>query len=472
MNTKGLLLPIFSLPSKHGIGDFGKEAFSLLKLLKETGYNTWQILPLNPISYGHSPYQPYSSYAINDLYISLDDLVSRGLLNESPHGLRVGKPHINYEHVKEFKEKYYKQAFLNYINKYGYEELDKFILANPRIDEYAVFMAKKELNHDSVWNNWIAVNQDELNRIEYYHIFKQMILLDEWNKIHDYAKELGITIIGDIPFYVGYDSSDVYFNRQLFLLNEQNAPTLVAGVPPDYFSNLGQRWGNPIYNFEEMKKDGYSFLIDRLVYATTLYDRVRVDHFRAFDTYYVIPSQYPDAKIGEWKFGPAYDFFDELYRRYPNIQIIAEDLGELRPEVYLLRDYYNLQGMNVLEFNLLDMTKDPNFKGSNYDNFLTYFGTHDNQTLRGWVISLKDSQITYFRRFFNKLGINARSLEDMVLKFAFANFKNVIISFVDLMHINNHGRINTPSTVNEVNWTIRLKDLQSLKYYLRKDLNV
>lgn len=471
MKIKGLLLPIFSLPSKFGIGDFGKEAFLLLDLLKENNFNVWQILPLNPISYGHSPYQPYSSYAFDDLYIDLEDLKKQGLI--SAFETLKASSRVDYETVREFKEKIYKEAYRNYLDKFGYSKIEDFRLDNKKIDEYASYQAIKQLNEkDTPWNkfNDALENKDYLN-IKYFHLFKQMVLFDEWKKVKKYAQKLNIKIMGDIPFYVGYDSSDVYFNRHLFLLDENNDPLFVAGVSPDYFSALGQRWGNPIYNFAAMKNDNYQFLIDRITFASTLYDYVRIDHFRAFDTYYSIPSYSKDATIGEWLYAPGYEIFDNLFAINPKINIIAEDLGNLRPEVYTLRDHYHFPGMNVLEFNLDNITS-RKFVKKEYDNVITYIGTHDNMTLKSYVASLSKKQKTKYNLYFNKLGINNNNLCDDITDFALCYFNKTIISFVDLLQYDSRGRINTPSTVNENNWTIRLKDFKLLSQRLRKYKNV
>ena len=470
MSIKGLLLPIFSLPSKYGIGDFGKEAFYFIDLLKKNKFNTWQILPLNPISYGHSPYQPYSSYAIEELYISIDSLIEEGLIKSAP-SFRKDKVHIDYEKERIFKDKYYKEAFNNYLSINNEDELLNFGERNLEINNYAIFMAYKELNNNIPWNKWNVndIDNKKFHEIYLYHLFKQMILFKQWDKIHNYAKENGIDIVGDLPFYVGYDSSDVYFNKQYFLLDENDNMTFVAGVSPDYFSSLGQRWGNPIYNFDKLKEDNYSFLINRIIFASSLYDKVRIDHFRAFDTYYVIPSIYEDARIGEWKYAPGYEIFDELYRRKPDIDIIAEDLGNLRNEVYYLRDHYNLPGMNVLEFTINDFINKGDFNKNDYDKFITYIGTHDNMTLTGYLYYLKMSEKTKMKEYFNLLGIKGNKLEDLFIKFAFRKFSNVIISFVDLLHFNNHGRINTPSVVDDNNWTIKLNSFEKIKYFMKKE---
>lgn len=471
MSIKGLLLPVFSLPNKYGIGDFGKECFKFITLLKKSGFNTWQILPLNPISYGHSPYQPYSSYAIEDLYLSLDDFIKEGLLDKVP-SFRRNKNHVDYEKVRLFKEPIYKKAFNNYLNKYGEEALINFAKENLKIDQYAKFMTLKEFNNGLSFDKWdknLYIDEKAFREKYLFYLFKQYYALKQWNNVHNFAKENGIVIVGDIPFYVGYDSSDVYYNKQYFLLDSNDNMTFVAGVSPDYFSSLGQRWGNPIYNFDELRKDNFSFLIDRIIYASSLYDKVRIDHFRAFDTYYVIPSDKLDARIGEWKYAPGYEIFDRLFSVKPDIDIIAEDLGNLRDEVYYLRDHYHFPGMNVLQFTIDTFLNHNinNFDG--FNNVITYIGTHDNETLTGFISKMKMSYKTKLKKYFNSLNIYSNNLNDMFLKFAFRNFNNVIISFVDLLGVNNHGRINIPSIVNDTNWTYKLSSFDKLKYYMKKE---
>ena len=277
----------------------------------------------------------------------------------------------------------------------------------------------------------------------------------------------GIKVIGDVPFYVVYDSAEVYYNRDKFLLDENFNPTFVAGVAPDVFSDLGQRWGNPIYNFEAMKKDGYQLIIDRLMYAAELYDVVRIDHFRAFDTYYVIPAQYDDARIGEWKLGPAYDLFDKLFERAPDMKIIAEDLGDLRPEVLELRDHYNLPGMNILEFTIWDWMKDKEaYKKTLKPNCIAYIGTHDNETCNGWLGNRTKEEIARLNEFFG----NPESIEDAMIKFGMDNFETFIVAAQDVLHLPADARINTPSTVNDINWTYRFTTLNDLGKALKKDI--
>ena len=463
-------MPVFSLPGKYGIGEFSSEAYSFIKMLKKYGFNVWQMLPLNPVAYGNSPYQSYSSYALEELYLPLDDLYKEGLIKK-PRRFRY-ESHINYDAVRAYKRSYYIEAYENVLKNKNYlRKIKNYQKSNIRIEEYATFMARKEINNGRSWIEWDKEDKAKEEYLKLYYVFLQYRTLLSYNKLHKFAQKEGITIIGDVPFYVGYDSSDVYFNRHLFLLDENYHPTLVAGVPPDYFSTLGQRWGNPIYNFEEMKKDGYSFIVERLAFAGQLYDEVRLDHFRAFDTYYVIPSQYDDARIGEWRYAPGYEIFDTLYRKYPNITLIAEDLGDLRDEVYTLKNHYNLPGMNILQFTILDYINGKPLPRDD-DKLITYIGTHDNDTIYGWYTTfLNEEDKLKVHNYLLTFDVKGNETCDRFISFAYRNFQNVVISFTDYLHLGKRGRINEPSTIKVDNWSIRIKDFKALRRAFNKNLN-
>ena len=471
MKMNGVLMPLFTLPGKYGIGEFSKEAYSFIRLLKKYDFNVWQMLPLNPVAYGNSPYQSYSSYALEELYLPLDDLYKEGLISK-PRRFRY-ESHLNYDAVRAFKKKYYFEAYENVLKNKNYiKRLKKFQIDNPRIDEYATFMARKEINDGKAWNEWNKVDEKREQYLKFYYIFLQYRVLISYNKLHKYAKKMGIALIGDVPFYVGYDSSDVYFHKELFLLDKDNVSTLVAGVPPDCFSTLGQRWGNPIYNFEKMKEDNYSFLVDRIGYAGKLYDYVRLDHFRAFDSYYVIPHIYDDARIGEWRYAPGYEIFDALYNKYPSINLIAEDLGDLRPEVYTLKEHYHLPGMNILEFTIFDYMRGRAIQSD--DKYLiSYIGTHDNDTVAGWYkdfVSKEDRpKIHDYLMTFNVKGDNTF---DRFISFTYTYFYNAIVSFSDFLHLGSRGKVNSPSTISNDNWSIRIKDFKKLRKAFNKHLNI
>ena len=440
----GVLLPVFSLPGNHGIGDFSNYAYEFIDWLKEHKYHYWQILPLNPIGPANSPYITVCSEAIDVRYISLDDLVERGLLEKAPkHHAEAGR--VNYQDVLAFKEKYLRRAYKN-----SKISLKKFIKENPWVSEYAKYLVLKNINDNKPWNEWIIKHipefaNDEIN----FHIWCQFIALDQWNNIKKYANKNGVKIIADCPFYVGLDSVDCYLNKDEFMLDEHYHPTVVSGCPPDGFSEDGQLWGTPIYNFEKMKENKYSFLINRIACLASRANLLRLDHFRAFDTYCVIPAGDENARRGEWRVGPRYEFFDELYRRYPDIQIIAEDLGDLFDSVLELRDHYNLPGMRIMEFNIFDDIEEN-------DRVVVYPGTHDNQTLYGWLKSLNEDQIAFLNRKFN----NPRNLYAAIFEHIW-NMKSFITIFQlqDILKLDDRARINFPGTVGDHNWSFKLRNM-------------
>lgn len=320
----GILMPVASLPSKDGIGSLGEQAYRFVDMLVDMGIKVWQILPLNPLGYGNSPYQPFSSYAGDEFYVDLDELVKTGLLKEEREVCSPAGPsdRIDYQRAKQYKEKYLKEAYEAFCiqNKpdADFEEFQKMDWVYP----YAVFIALKKQNNLRCWNEWPKEQQDWILDHKYdishledeigYQIFVQYMFYVQWMALKSYANEKGIYIMGDVPFYVGIDSLDVWSGRENFLLDEQWKPSSVAGVPPDYFSATGQRWGNPVYNWENMQEKGFIFWVNRLKYCSTLYDIIRIDHFRAFDTYWKIPASCETAVEGEWLEAPGYAVFDEL----------------------------------------------------------------------------------------------------------------------------------------------------------------
>lgn len=390
----GLLLGITSLPSRYGIGDLGLESYQLVDLLHDHHFTLWQVLPINPIGFGHSPYQPYSSKAGEPLLISLDLLAKEGYI-DLPTPTTNHLTTIDYEAVAAYKTPYFKKAYQTMLgSKEKLASYKDFIKAQPWVVDYGIFIAFKAFHHHQSWLDWdldykfypskknpslIKKHQDDIG----YAIFLQFIFHHQWQLLKAYCHQKSIRLIGDIPFYLGLDSVDVWMHQDQFLLDEDGHPTVVAGVPPDYFSPTGQRWGNPIYDWEAMKKDHYQFWIDRLSYMQTCFDDIRIDHFRAFDTYWQIPSTCDTAIEGDWILGPSHDFFDTIFKALPKLSLIAEDLGDLRPEVLALRDDYQLPGMQVVQFHL-----DPNQPFCKHENTVLYTGTHDNETLYGWFKNL------------------------------------------------------------------------------------
>lgn len=440
----GVLLPVSALPGNHGIGDFSTYAYQFIDWLKEHHYHYWQILPLNPLGPGNSPYVTICSEAIDIRFISLDDLVEQGLLKSVPE-FKKNATSIEYDEVLSYKDKHLRKAF-----KKSTYNLYRFKKENPWSVEYAKYLVLKKLNNDLAWNKWtnFDILNEQLEEID-YHIWCQYLAYKQWNKIVNYAKSNGVSIIADCPFYVGLDSVDCYLHQDEFMLDENHNPTVVSGCPPDAFSDDGQMWGTPIYNFEKMKENNYSFLINRISFLASHCHYLRLDHFRAFDTYCVIPAEDENAKRGEWKIGPRTEFFDELYRQHPDIKLIAEDLGILFDSVHELRDYYHLPGMRVIQFCIFEELEDN-------DNIILYPGTHDNQTLYGWLKSLDREQIKTLKEMFK----NPKDLYGAIFNYVW-KMKSLItiIPLQDLLKLDDKARINTPGTVSNHNWTYKLKDM-------------
>ena len=440
----GVLFPVSALPSLHGIGDFSDNVYAFIDWLKEHHYRYWQILPLNPVGPGNSPYMTLCSEAIDVRYICLQDLVDEGLLKRVPD-FRPHTTRVDYDAVLAFKDKYLRKAF-----KKSTYNLARFKKQNPWSVEYAKYLILKRINDGKTWNQWDIkeVPESEKGEID-YHVWCQYIALKQWNKIFKYANSRGIELIADCPFYVGIDSVDCYLNRDEFLMDEHYNPTVVSGCPPDAFSDDGQLWGTPIYNFEKMKENGYRFLINRITYLASHCHYLRLDHFRAFDTYCVIPAEDENARRGEWKIGPRFDFFDRLYAEHPDIKIIAEDLGEMFDSVIELRDHYNLPGMRVYEFCIFDNLPEST-------KFVAYPGTHDNETLYGWYKNLSEYNIGRLEEI---LG-HPKNLYKAIFNFIW-NVPSLMTIFQlqDLLKLDNKARINSPGTTGNHNWSFKLKDM-------------
>ncbi len=464
MSNKGILLPISSLAGHHGIGDMGVEAFKFIRWLNTRGFNYWQILPINPLGPGWSPYMTTCSEAIDFRYIDLDDLYKKGLLDKPVRKYHPNSKKALYVESGIYKQKILKKAFKNF-KKDNLDKLEKFKKKNKWVIKYALFNIFYEKNNKLPWNKWPKEEMFYLENhkaLEYpkqyknqvlYLIFEQYIAYSQWNKLLRYAHRYNIKIIGDLPFYVGYSSSDCWANKDVFNLDfDTYEPNTVAGCPPDGFSEDGQLWGNPTFNFEKMKKNNYKFYVNRLGAVAKLCDIVRLDHFRAFDAYYAIPNGAPNAKIGEWVEGPSYGFFDAYYKKYPNADIIAEDLGFMTDSVYALRDHYNLPGMIILQHALFD----PNTKDNGH--MIVYTGTHDNYTIKYWYDNLDDNARAYISNI-----IGADPNKDLLKQFMEYVFRRpskiTIIPMQDYLLLGNEARLNAPGTFGSPNWEWKLNKL-------------
>ncbi len=457
-------MPVASLPSLHGIGDFGPSSYEFVDFLKSSGFSIWQILPLNPLGYGNSPYQPYSSNAMDDLYISLELLHKDGLVQKAGSYNRFDST-IDYDEVRAYKQHFLRVAFKKFKKDEKYEEFIKL----DWVYNYAVFLTFKKSNRLICWNDWPKFMKDwivdkkmDLSPYESdieFELFVQYTLFKQWNDLKNYANSKGIEIMGDMPIYVGIDSADVWSNQNLFLLNKKGRPTFIAGVPPDFFSVTGQRWGNPLYDWPKHKANGFKFWINRLEYNSTLFDVIRIDHFRAFDTYWKIPESCPTAQKGRWIKAPGYALFDKLFEKLPDINIVAEDLGDLRKEVLELRDHYNFKGMRIVQFSF-----NPDGMEEDRENLIIYTGTHDNQTIRGWYNKQKKAEKIKIDNYLKDNGFDYENIGlNMVGYTLSSNAQIAIVPFMDVLNLTDKGRLNTPGTVGNPNWQYRLTRLNKLK---------
>ncbi|MGN1344193.1 MAG: 4-alpha-glucanotransferase [Traorella sp.] len=465
MRKAGVLLAISSLPSNYGIGDFGESCFQFIDDLNKAGFKCWQILPLNPLGYGNSPYQPYSSLAMDELYISLDELKKMGYIQKTKK-FNAYKKKVDYQAVREFKTPYYQEAFHNFKKDEKYQ----IFASLPWVRNYAVFLTLKKENDMKIWHEWSEEQKTWIKNHRYdltplqekieYEIFIQYILYSQWMKVKDYAHSKDIEIIGDLPIYVGIDSVDVWANQESFLLDDDGRPIFIAGVPPDYFSATGQRWGNPLYDWDYLAKHQFDFWCQRLEYNSKLFDFVRIDHFRAFDTYWKIPVECETAIEGEWVEAPGYQLFDTLFEKIENLNIIAEDLGNLRPEVLKLRDYYHLPGMKVIQFSFNPQTPFTN----ETENMVVYTGTHDNQTTLSWFTSQTNAFKKQTKVFFDINGYHYDTIVDNFIYYTLSlKAKIAIIPMQDLLGLDLRSRMNTPGTVGNPNWQWKLSSFKEFE---------
>ncbi|MGL4773091.1 MAG: 4-alpha-glucanotransferase [Clostridium sp.] len=483
MRKSGIILPIFSLPSDNGIGTFGKEAYRFVDFLKKGSVGYWQILPVGPTSFGDSPYQSFSTFAGNPYFIDLDVLVEKGLLKKEDilkYNYGDDRNDINYGVMYENRYKILKEAYKNFpVDTKSYldfkEENKKWLY------DYALFMSIKDLNKGIPWKEWeedirfrrtkALVEYSNLlsDEIEFY-IFMQYEFYSQWDKLKKYANSQGVKIIGDIPIYVAEDSADVWSNPEFFELDEDLLPKKVSGCPPDAFSDTGQLWGNPVYNWDNLKKYGYKWWIERIEASLKLFDCIRIDHFRGFESYWAIPYGDEVAINGTWEKGPGQELFDEIKKKIGEVDIIAEDLGYITKEVRELLDYCGYPGMRVLQF-AFDPNGDSEYLPHNYErNTIVYTGTHDNDTLKSWFKSLSEEERDFLQRY---TGMKDENDGMTLVRLAFSSVANTaIIQIQDLLNLDKEARINVPSTLG-TNWRWRMnkEDINEELSLKLKELN-
>jgi 4-alpha-glucanotransferase len=470
----GVLLPVFSLPSKYGIGTFSKEAYEFVDFLAAAGQSYWQILPLGPTSYGDSPYQSFSTFAGNPYHIDIEALIELGLLTEEEADkcdFGDTDEFVNYEKLYRSRYVLLKKAYDRLDTASSAKELKKEFEAfkkdsdNDWLADYSLFMALKNANDGRAWNTWDedirlrkpaalkAAATKYAQEVDFYS-FLQFLFLKQWSALKAYANGKGIEIIGDIPIYVAFDSADTWANPQLFLLDKKNCPIDVAGCPPDAFSATGQLWGNPLYRWDYHKKTGYSWWMKRIAHCYKLYDVIRIDHFRGFDEFYAIPYGNPTAEKGEWRKGPGYDLFDTMKKQLGDMKVIAEDLGFLTPSVIKLVKKTGYPGMKILQF-AFDSREESDYLPHNYDrNCIVYTGTHDNETTRAWFDKLPRNDKRFAKEY---LGLkNNKDAVWACIRACFASVSDTaIIPMQDYLELPAFARINTPSTLGG-NWIWRM----------------
>ncbi len=468
MRKNGILMPIFSLPSPYGIGTFGEAAFEFVDFLHNGGQSLWQILPIGITSFGDSPYQSFSSFAGNPYFIDLDLLTKDGLLSkEEIESFDFGDniESVDYEKLYNNRYKILKIAFSRFKKDAEYEAFEK---ANAYwLDDYSLFMAIKNSNQGAAWYEWdkslktrdanaITTVRNQLANDIAFHNFLQFIFNKQWTLLKQYANKKKIKIIGDIPIYVAYDSANVWANTKQFLLDDDFTPKAVAGVPPDAFSDDGQVWGNPLYNWDYMQKTNYSWWKGYLSHALKRFDIVRIDHFRGFESFFSIPYGDTDAKRGKWVKGPDIDLFDAFTTEFgKNLPIIAEDLGVITPEVEKMLAYTKFPGMKVLQFAFSGNSDNSYLPHNITKNSVVYTGTHDNDTIMGWVATSDADTIKQAKDYFNYQNDNGFNWA--MIKAAMSSVADTcIIPMADLLGLDSKGRINTPSTLGE-NWSWRIK---------------
>lgn len=480
MRQTGILMPVSSLPSRTGAGELGDAAFKWIDIMAENGIGIWQILPLNPVGYGNSPYQPYSSYAGDELYISLESLFEDGFLAAPPETFREKANRVDYEAVRAFKMPYLREAWQKFQERGLHKAEDFCAFAKTEwVLQYGVFRALKSSNGGTCWNewkeedkNWISTKRDlteEENKEADFQIFLQYVFLRQWTDVKKAANDKGIRIMGDVPFYVGLDSVDVWGGKDNFLLDTDGRPLFIAGVPPDYFSATGQRWGNPIYDWDYMKKHNYRFWLERIGYSAEMFDIVRIDHFRAFDTFWKIPSSCPTAVEGEWIEAPGYEVLDLLTEKLPDVELVAEDLGDLRPEVLTLKEHYHLKGMKILVFSIETGGKYARDSFHDVENMIIYTGTHDNDTLMEWYGKLSCAAKRKVRRFLKKAGCGRGSVKDRLLSYMLKSpAEYAVIPLQDILGLGKEGHMNMPGTVGSPNWEWHLPDFDEAEKEMRR----
>ena len=480
----GILLHPTSLPGRFGIGDLGPECLHFLNWVHDTGLTYWQILPLGPTGFGDSPYQCFSAFAGNPLLISPELLVQEGLITQeeldqwpASHG------NVDYGASLHYKNLVLRSAFNRFRESANPEIHHRLKQWSGRqsvktwLNDYALFRALKKENHERCWTDWpepeklyqpyaLDAARDRLRDEIDYQVFIQFLFFDQWENVRREAAARNIEIIGDAPIYVSFDSADTWANQSYFMLDASGKPTHVAGVPPDYFSETGQLWGNPIYNWQTMEENGFQWWMDRLVSVFETVDIVRLDHFRGFMGYYMVPADHKTAEHGEWKPGPGEKFFRAVEQKFADLPIIAEDLGEITEDVTEVRDQFDLPGMVILQFawppaQLTPLVADPNnhfLPHRHTKNQVVYTGTHDNDTTMGWWRNSSTPDERTSMQVYLSTDGNLANWD--LIRCGMQSVANTfIVPAQDLLSLDSDARMNLPGRPAG-NWCWRLQENQ------------
>jgi len=481
--SSGVLLHPTSLPSRFGIGELGEELKKFISLLELSEQNLWQVLPLSPTGYGDSPYQPLSSFAGNPLMISIEGLFESGLLTEDEiHPIPdFPKEYVDYGWVIQYKSRLFKYAYKRFVQNIP-ADFSEFCKDNDWLEEFATYMALKEAHDLKPWIEWEVPyrnpantevelwkkeNREAINYIK----FLQYIFNMQWKEIKNFANMRGIKVIGDLPIYVAYDSAETWANQELFVLDSEGVPEVVAGVPPDYFSSTGQLWGNPIYRWDVLKQNNYRFWIDRIRRSLELVDYLRIDHFIGFVRFWQVKFGEATAVNGKWVKGPGMKLFNTIKKELGNIPLIAEDLGLVTQEVIDLRKEFGLPGMKILQHGFSHNADSSNMHlPHNYEkDFVVYTGTHDNETVIQWFTNTDKEVREHFVKYTNSTQIDF--VGDMIRLAMQSVAVFTIFPLQDILRLPKNARMNLPGTASG-NWKWRVTEIKMKYFDQLKELSI
>ena len=468
MRSSGVLMHISSLPSPGGIGTLGQEAYDFADFLQAAGFRIWQVLPVGPTGYGESPYQSSSVFAGNPLFISCRTLRDEGLLtyDDSEEFVPEDPEKVDYESVRANKDMLLRRCFEESAAKMEHQ-LDLFRTENPWVTDYALFTALKKHFGGTMFSAWpdrdiirrkpeaVAKYTELLKEDISFHVFCQYLFRRQWFDLKKYCNDKGILLFGDMPIYVAEDSADTWTRPEIFQLDKNRIPKRVAGVPPDYFSADGQLWGNPLYRWHRLRRHGYDWWVSRMKNMAQMYDLVRIDHFVGFANYYSVRHGMPDARKGKWIIGPGKSLFETLQKEVPGIRIIAEDLGCVNDRVRALLDWCGYPGMKVLTFGFDGDESNPHFPGNYRQNTVAYTGTHDNNTVMGWVEGASKEALALAMK---TLGFEKpeEAPEAFIRALLRGPCDTAVIPMQDILGLGSDARMNFPGTTGG-NWLWRMK---------------